>query len=297
VTITRCDADHWASIGKPQRPASQEARQTANAVHAYGRTDVEWLAHVDADEYIMPHRDLGHELAMVPETIDCVALPMRERAFRLGKTPDSILSGVCRVPFDRSRRAAQALFGGMASFTESGFVGHVAGKCLVRTGGDHLLLGIHSPRPRPGNTGRRGRLIKLGSTAAVLLHLDGFTRAQWVAKILRYAGDRRYSAATGLLASHQQRQIAFLQDHRVPAQAAGQLHDMLKCVDAATEERLRALGMIEDMPIDPAAGLARFEMTDWVDLSPDLCDAQVAARNAAVTWAVRPETERLRKAG
>lgn len=297
VTVTLCDGDHWQRLGKPQRPASQEARQTANAAHAYGRSDVDWLAHVDADEYIMPHRNLGDELAMVPDAVDCLALPMRERVFRLGEPPDSILSGLCRVPFERSRRAAQAVFGDLAEFTEGGFVGHVAGKCLVRTGCDGLLMGIHTPRPRPGRSGRRGRLIKLGSTAAVLLHLDGFTRAQWVAKMLRYAGDRRYTSS-GLLGRHQLRQIAFLQEHRVPTEAGLHLHERLKCVDAGSEARLRALGMVEDMPVDPAAGLAGFAMADWVDLSPDLCDAQVAARTTApAAPRDRPKPERLRKAG
>lgn len=280
VTVLRCDADHWARLGKAQRPASQEARQTANAVDAYARAGVDWLAHIDADEFIMPHRDLGRELAMVPEIIDCVALPMRERVFRQEAPADSIFDGLCRVPFERSRRAALALFGQAADYTMNGLVGHVAGKCLVRTGSDALLMGIHTPRPRPDRR-RRARLIKLASTAAVLLHLDGFTRAHWVAKMLRYAADSRYTSIRSPLAPHQFRQIEHIQQARSPLRAANRLHDMLKSVDAETEARMRALGVIEDMPVDPAAGLARYAMADWIDLSPQLCDAQTAALTAA----------------
>ena len=52
VAVVRCDAKHWAGFGK--RPGKKTTRQTLNIQHAYDRTDLDWLAHVDVDEFILP---------------------------------------------------------------------------------------------------------------------------------------------------------------------------------------------------------------------------------------------------
>ena len=68
VRVTTCDAAHWQRLGVA-RPDKHQARQTLNATHAYHRkADVDWLIHMDVDEFLVPQAPIPDLLDAVPAT-------------------------------------------------------------------------------------------------------------------------------------------------------------------------------------------------------------------------------------
>lgn len=268
VDITLCDQEYWDRQRAGARPKGQENRQIKNALDAYQRADVSWLAHVDADEFISPSRDLGRELACIPEGISYLNMDVRERVFSSHEPPDNIFAGMFRVPFCRRRPAARIVYGDTVDFFCKGLTGHHAGKSILRTGLDGVLMGIHAPRPA---TRGRNALIGLDCSSAVVLHYDGLTPNHWAAKMLSYSRNPRYRA-TGSMPEHKRRQILYLIRNQTDPAAPLHLHQMIRCVDHGTEKRLRGLGLIEDAAINPAHGLQVSGLHDRVDLSVAHCD-------------------------
>ena len=274
--VTLCDDTYWKMV-KGKRPDGQEARQIENARDAYERTDVDWLLHIDADEFLNPTGNIAAELAFVPEGFHFVELEMRERVYTPDHQPQTIFSGLFRVPLNRRARAAKALFGEMATFTTRGFSGHCSGKSFVRVGLDHLLMGIHVPRLRKvGNE----RLMSLIAHNATLLHFDGLTPAHWIGKMSRYGENETY-LKTDRLGEHRRLQLAYVLENAGDKEAVERLHDMLKTVDRQKAAQLQMLGCLEPASVDPALGLQVFGLADDVDLSVDYFDARLG--EASVT--------------
>lgn len=262
VEVTLCDDTYWQMI-RGKRPAAQEHRQIENAMDAYERTDVDWLVHIDADEFINPRADLATELGFVPDEFNFVELEMRERVFTPEHPPVSVFSGLFRVPVNRRSRALRTLFGEMAPYTLRGLSGHCSGKSFVRVGQEQLLMGIHVPRLR--NVGD-GRMMSLTLHSATLLHFDGLTPEHWIAKMARYGTNETYRNSDRL-GEHRRRQLEYLTEHGGDRRAAELLHDMLKVVSSSEAMMLRVLGCLEPAAIDPAMGLHVLGLADQVDLS------------------------------
>lgn len=271
VEVTLCDDTYWQMI-RGKRPSAQENRQVENAMDAYARTDVDWLIHIDADEFINPRADIKRELSFVPDEFHFVELEMRERVYTPENPPTSVFSGMFRVPLNRRARAARAVFGDMAPFTTRGFSGHCAGKSFVRVGLEHLLMGIHVPRLRKvGNE----RLMSLISQSASLLHFDGLTPAHWIAKMVRYGVQDGY-LNTDRLGEHRRRQLEYVMEHQGDRSTVEDMHDLLKVVDAGQALQLQALGCLEPAAVDPSLGLHLLGLADQVDLSVGYFDSHYA---------------------
>lgn len=86
VQAIACDAAYWQARGR--RPDKHQVRQTQNATHAHrhARRDLDWLAHIDVDEFIAPDcpppplpgkpqaRTLAQTLAALPATVHCARM-------------------------------------------------------------------------------------------------------------------------------------------------------------------------------------------------------------------------------
>lgn len=275
VDVTLCDAAYWNRVNGAVRPRRQERRQVINAHDAHERCGVDWLLHIDADEFLSPSRDLALELSQVPLGIDYLHLQMRERAFTGPYAPERIFDGAFRVPFNRDPRTTRLVFGTGAGFTDGGFSGQVSGKSIVRVQKGQLLMGIH--RPRVPSSMARAPLLFLECQSAVVLHFEGLTPAHWMSKISRYSRRARYSEGD-LLGDHQRKQIEFLMKNNWCFEATQKLHSLLKHVEPEVEVRLRGLGVLQDAAVDPSHGLRIFGLAPEVDLSVECCD------RGAATW-------------
>jgi len=80
VIVTQCDEIFWAANGG--RYHVQTKRQQVVGNFAYAEAKVDWLAHIDADEFIYPYTpaDFPAELEAIPEKVDATRLTVMERA-------------------------------------------------------------------------------------------------------------------------------------------------------------------------------------------------------------------------
>ena len=73
IRVTQTDASYWQKKGS--RPAKHQPRQTINAADAYAkRVEVEWLLHIDHDEFLSCNMPLPKQLAALDDTCLCARI-------------------------------------------------------------------------------------------------------------------------------------------------------------------------------------------------------------------------------
>lgn len=132
-----CDDDWWAK--RRGRPEKHQSRQFLNARHACNRrAEVDWLTHIDVDEFLMP--DGGRSVGDILETLPLACLCARMRpAEALAEDPEHPTAPeTCFKTFHLDQRARQAaaerVFPTFGRHLSGGFLSHVAGKLFFRAG-------------------------------------------------------------------------------------------------------------------------------------------------------------------
>ncbi|MEM1100892.1 MAG: glycosyltransferase family 2 protein [Pseudomonadota bacterium] len=270
VVVTPCDAAFWAAQG--DRPFLQTRRQEIVANLAYRASAVDWLAHIDADEFIMPEPGFAAELAAIPEVIAGTTLPVMERVWEAEQPPKTLFDGYFRVPIP-GRHALNRHFNGKAArFLFQGFASHTAGKTLVRTGRE-IGMGIHKPVDHKS-------LSLMKTQCARLLHFDGLTPFHWLIKRLKYAAlphaEKRMDGKNTRWA-----QMEELSNCASLAEAEA-FQGLLTTLPEDDITRLTALRLLEAVPdFSPAAALQEIAPGAEVDFSVAQFDAQIAHRDRA----------------
>lgn len=140
-------AAYWQGR-KGGRPERHQPRQSANATHCYNSgPDVDWLAHIDVDEFLWPGAPLTEQLAALPETARSARVtPIEALAPDPGDPPPEGLIWCKGHARHLGARRAQtsAIYPTYGEHLNGGFLSHVAGKVLVRTGVDKVSLRIHN---------------------------------------------------------------------------------------------------------------------------------------------------------
>ena len=139
IRVTLCD-DAWWQKRRKTRPDMHQARQTANATHAYRRrAEVDWLIHMDVDEFLVCDQSIADILA---------ALPADHPVTRI--RPMEMLSGGTRafkrfIPSGPDRdRIVTSIYPTYGLYTKGGFLSHLAGKVFTRTGLPDMTIKIHN---------------------------------------------------------------------------------------------------------------------------------------------------------
>ncbi|WP_299042507.1 glycosyltransferase family 2 protein [uncultured Tateyamaria sp.] len=139
VRVQICDDDHWRKLGGT-RPVKHQARQTMNATHAYGRkAEVDWLIHMDVDEFLVPDRPLAQVLADLPAATSSA----RVRPMELLGGSDTAFKAFLPARGDR-QKTVNAIYPQFGPYLKGGFLSHVAGKLFVRTGLPDMEVRIHN---------------------------------------------------------------------------------------------------------------------------------------------------------
>lgn len=140
IRVTTCDDKYWTRLGR-RRPAKHQVRQTANATRTYTRPpEVDWLAHIDVDEFLCPDRPVGDVLAALPADTLCARMrPMEQLS---GGDGTAFKRFIPPGP-DRDHIAAR-LYPRFGEFVKGGFLSHLAGKLFVRTGHRFTEFRIHN---------------------------------------------------------------------------------------------------------------------------------------------------------
>jgi hypothetical protein len=139
-----CDENYWASY-KHGRPETHQRRQSENANHAYKVAPVDWLGHIDVDEFLSPNVIFSDILYKLPIKIKTISVKSAEYLNPFGDI---------RIPgdlyyFKNSKKnknhfsTINQLYPTFGSALRRGFVGHMQGKVFARTKVPLLRYRIH----------------------------------------------------------------------------------------------------------------------------------------------------------
>lgn len=146
--VILCDTAYWARRRRRGRPEQHQPRQSLNATHCLDRRpQVDWLAHVDVDEFLWPATSLRGQLAALPSnTVSARVRPIEALAPDPADPPPPGAQWFksCARLQTRRRDETDAIYPEFGPHLNGGFVSHVAGKVFVRTGLDGLSLRIHN---------------------------------------------------------------------------------------------------------------------------------------------------------
>lgn len=143
ITATLCTDAYWQGhMGR--RPKKHQARQVANAAHAYDRAgQLDWLAHIDVDEFLWPESQFTAQLAALPET--CLVGRIRPAEALANPSPAPV-THFKRLTINRAERDRQSrrIYPTYGMHLNGGFLSHVQGKLIYRTGIPALTAKIHN---------------------------------------------------------------------------------------------------------------------------------------------------------
>ena len=139
IRVHQCNDAHWKKMGG-RRPVKNQVRQSQNATHAYNRkTDVDWLIHIDVDEFIVSQADIGTTLYKLDEQALCARLRPMEQLVGDSQTFKGF------IPNGPSRNAiVTGIYPELEKYIKGRFLSHVAGKIFLRTGLEGAKIRIHN---------------------------------------------------------------------------------------------------------------------------------------------------------
>ncbi len=138
IEVTTCDAAWWAAQKKP-RMRMHQLRQAWIATQTYQRTDLDWLAHIDVDEFILSPRPLREALAAMPAETVALHLPPAEM---LGETQDQFKLTPRNA--GQERGVLEVIYPNFGPYLRGGFISHLEGKLIARCGIPGLRFGLHA---------------------------------------------------------------------------------------------------------------------------------------------------------
>ncbi|PTX57171.1 glycosyl transferase family 2 [Litoreibacter ponti] len=280
VVVTVADEAYWRGEFDIKVPKTHQRRQTLNATHAYQRCGVDYLLHLDADEFVHQAHPLEGELQRLArrDPTHYLSLPNLERVWLDGEDQDAMFSPHFRASTKRMEGDFAGLTHDGAGLTRFGLTGHSEGKACSPTGHDYVL-GIHRPHhdtERPWTFPGMKR-----SRSSVLLHFDGMTRLHWVYKRLRKRLFRAIQVGQPIT-EQMQAQIDAINAAGGDLPAANALHDRIKVLGPALTGGLEQEDLSYRIEFDPRRAVEALLPQVQLDLSAAMFDAWLIAQKRDV---------------
>ncbi|MGD9864838.1 MAG: glycosyltransferase family 2 protein [Pseudodonghicola sp.] len=170
VRVFACDDGYWRKLGT-RRPDKHQARQTANATRIYRqKAEVDWLIHIDVDEFLWPEGRVADSLAALPAEVGCA----RVRPVEALAGDGHHFKGFIPAGPDRDA-TVERIYPRFGPYVKGGFLSHLAGKLFLRTGLGAVTVKIHNAfldgQMNPGETELADML---------LLHRHAKSWEQWI---------------------------------------------------------------------------------------------------------------------
>lgn len=153
VTVVRCTSWYWAMRGG--RPPLHQTRQMLNARHAQRRCRLDWLGHIDVDEFLHAPQPVADVLAAVPPEVPNILMEPFEAMHDPDLADDIFTARHFRGPLHRQYQDLQpAVLGPSAPFLPKGTLGHGLGKSFCRPTAKgvellHHLVSVNGQKSRP----------------------------------------------------------------------------------------------------------------------------------------------------
>lgn len=138
IEVRVCNDEFWTRR-KKGKPEKHQVRQSFNANFTYRRTDLDWLAHIDVDEFLWPMSPVAELLAAIPEDVPAVRVRPIEA---LAGDQDLYKAFIPQSP-DRGP-LVEKIYPNYGAFVLGGFLSHIQGKLFVRKGLKNLSDRIHN---------------------------------------------------------------------------------------------------------------------------------------------------------
>lgn len=143
VTATRCTEAYWAAQGG--RHDRHQNRQARNARNAQRDCDLDWLGHLDVDEYIHAPRPVADILAERPLTAVALRMEPFEAVHTPGLPDDIFTARHFRGPLRDALRDLRApVLGLYRSILPKGHLSHSVGKSFCRPAVRGVGLRLHA---------------------------------------------------------------------------------------------------------------------------------------------------------
>lgn len=241
ISVIRCDDAYWQGLCGT-RPPTHQVRQMRNITRVCRRAQIDWVAHVDVDEYLLARAPIPAILADLPADRLVLRAEPFEALHSPGLPDDIFTARYFRrgLPDPDPARAAQVL-GGYGALLPRGMLSHTVGKCFFRTGVAGMVANIHGARIK-GERVFGGRF----HPDLALLHFHAEDPARW-----RHGLQFRLSRGAYQF-------LPDLQAHLLAADDAG-IDAFYDAVQLATPERLehlRALGLLREADLGLRAKVA-----------------------------------------
>lgn len=179
VTATRCDDAYWQSVCKT-RPDAHQNRQSRNMRRVYDLAALQWIGHLDVDEFLHPARAVADILDAQPW--DRILLRMAPwEALHDPNLPDDVFAARqfrAALKGPQLQPARQKAFGAFADLLPDGVLSHAAGKCFFQRD----FAGL---QPRLHGAFLGGERVKGGDFDAdiALLHFHAEDPKRWLANL------------------------------------------------------------------------------------------------------------------
>ncbi|MGH1413339.1 MAG: glycosyltransferase family 2 protein [Pelagimonas sp.] len=143
VHVTMCDDAYWEATGK-RRMEAHQLRQAHNATRTLRATqdDLDWLGHIDVDEFILTDQPLAQKLADIGPAMSMVRMPPAEALAPERGTPTHFKLTHKQAGVKKSD--LQDIYPTFGLHLYAGFLSHSSGKVFARTGIPDTRLGIHT---------------------------------------------------------------------------------------------------------------------------------------------------------
>lgn len=142
VVAKRCTTWYWALQGG--RPEATINRQIRNARRTQRRCRLDWLGHIDVDEFLQAPRPVADILGEVPPDMPGLLMEPFEAMHDPALAEDIFTARHFRGPLTGELRHLQsAIFGQAAPVLAKGALSHVLGKTFCRIGFPEASLRLH----------------------------------------------------------------------------------------------------------------------------------------------------------
>lgn len=143
VRFVQCDDAYWAHAPEKARETHQ-LRQAYNATRGYNRSDLDWLAHIDVDEFLLTELALADHLANAPVDAAFVRLAPVEMLASPDPWSGTAYFKRTRKHAKRKKDALRSIYPTFGEYVPEGFISYTGGKNIARVGLPNVRFGIHA---------------------------------------------------------------------------------------------------------------------------------------------------------
>ena len=144
ITFTQCDDAYWATAPDKARQTHQ-MRQAYNATRSYRASELDWLAHIDVDEFLLSKTPLALRLATARHDAPFVRIhPVELMADNADPFNGTVYFKRTRKHAKQPKSVLGTIYPTFGAYVPEGFISYSGGKNIARTGIPNARIGIHA---------------------------------------------------------------------------------------------------------------------------------------------------------